>query len=146
MSNMEPKPKYTGYLFEYRHAGTKWGLTIPAVSEEDAIARIHSIQYATLLGTEVMRIPVKTGMLPRLICWLRNGWCMHASPKYQADYGDMRAIPRRSRLDQNIPAELAIRAAIDTVEETGAHPLLTDAVVLLQQAREKVADYVDGKA
>jgi hypothetical protein len=29
------------------------------------------------------------------------------------------------------------------VEIVGAHPLLTDAVVLLGQAREKVADYVD---
>lgn len=30
------------------------------------------------------------------------------------------------------------------VEEAGCHVLLTDAVVLLSQAREKVADFVDG--
>jgi hypothetical protein len=41
------------------------------------------------------------------------------------------------------PAELAIRSAIDAVEVVGADVLLTDAVILLQQAREKVADYVD---
>jgi hypothetical protein len=53
-------------------------------------------------------------------------------------------IPRRIRVDQNTPAELAIRAAVDAVEHAGAHPLLTDAVVLLGEAREKVADFVDG--
>lgn len=52
-------------------------------------------------------------------------------------------IPRRARLDQNTPAELQIRACVDTVESLGAHTLLTDAVNLLAQAREKVADYVD---
>lgn len=52
-------------------------------------------------------------------------------------------IPRRCRLDLSTPAELAIRAAVDVVEIAGCHPLLTDAVILLQEAREKVADYVD---
>lgn len=55
-------------------------------------------------------------------------------------------IPRRARLDFNTPAELAIRKAIDTVEEAGAHQLLTEAVILLDQAREKVADFVDEQA
>jgi hypothetical protein len=54
-------------------------------------------------------------------------------------------IPRRIRLDLNTPAELAIRAAVDAVEALPADVRLTDAVLLLQQAREKVADYVDGK-
>lgn len=52
-------------------------------------------------------------------------------------------IPRRIRLDHCTPAELAIVAAVKAVEEAGAHPLLTDAVVLLGQARDKVADFVD---
>ena len=52
-------------------------------------------------------------------------------------------FPRRSRLDLSTPAELAIRAAVEAVESAGAHPLLTDAVILLQQAREKVADFVE---
>ena len=55
-------------------------------------------------------------------------------------------VPRRNRIDLFTPAEAAIYAAVQAVEEAGAHPLLTDAVVLLQQAREKVADYVDGQA
>ena len=50
-------------------------------------------------------------------------------------------IPRRARLDLHTPAEMAIRTAVLEVEAVGAHPLLTDAVILLSQAREKVADY-----
>lgn len=52
-------------------------------------------------------------------------------------------IPRRNRLDLHTEAELAIRAAVDTVEAAGAHPLLTDAVNLLLAAHGKVADFVE---
>jgi hypothetical protein len=52
-------------------------------------------------------------------------------------------IPRRIRLDQLTPAEMAIAEAVAAVERAGAHPLLTDAVVLLGQARAKVADFID---
>ena len=52
-------------------------------------------------------------------------------------------FPRRSRVDLQTPAEAAIRAAMKAVEEAGADPLLTEAVVLLDQAKEKVADFVD---
>ena len=58
--------------------------------------------------------------------------------------GKEKEIPRRSRLDQNTPAELAIRAAVDAVEALPADVRLTHAVVLLQEARDAVADYVDG--
>lgn len=51
--------------------------------------------------------------------------------------------PRRQSLSHNTPAELAIRAAIDAVEIVGADVLLTDAVVLLGQAKDKLGDYVD---
>jgi len=53
-------------------------------------------------------------------------------------------IPRRIRIDRLTPAERAIYDALIAVEAVGAHPLLTEAVVLLQEARSKVADYVDG--
>lgn len=52
-------------------------------------------------------------------------------------------IPRRCRIDLYTPAELAIREAMLAVEEAGCHPLLTDAVNLLAQAKEKVADFVE---
>jgi hypothetical protein len=53
-------------------------------------------------------------------------------------------IPRRICIDQNTPAELAIRAAIRAVEDAGADVRLTDAVVLLGAALESVSDVVDG--
>lgn len=56
---------------------------------------------------------------------------------------DTDTVPRRFRLDLNTPAELAIRAAVDAVEALPADVRLTDAVVLLGQARERVADFVD---
>ena len=55
----------------------------------------------------------------------------------------MNTIPRRAFINKMTPAELAIREAVLKVEEVGAHPLLTDAVNLLEQARNKVADFVD---
>lgn len=53
------------------------------------------------------------------------------------------AIPRRNRIDKFTAAEKAIWEAIAVVECAGAHPLLTDAVVLLSQAKDKVSDFVD---
>lgn len=52
-------------------------------------------------------------------------------------------LPRRCRIDLETPAEAAIRAAIEAVEAVGAHTLLTEAVVLLAEAQEKVADFVE---
>lgn len=57
---------------------------------------------------------------------------------------DMTCIPRRNRVDLQTPAEAAIRAAIDYVEGVGAHYHLTRAVVLLGDALNAVADFVDG--
>ena len=51
--------------------------------------------------------------------------------------------PRRARITEMTPAELAIREAIRVVEAAGADVRLTDAVVLLGAARESVADFVD---
>lgn len=52
-------------------------------------------------------------------------------------------IPRRHRIDLFIPAERAIREAQLAVEDAGTHPLLTEATILLGQARDKVADYAE---
>lgn len=52
-------------------------------------------------------------------------------------------IPRRINVSRWTPAEHAISAAMRAVEEMGADPALTDAVVLLEQAKSRVADYVD---
>lgn len=52
-------------------------------------------------------------------------------------------IPRRNQINRWTAAERAIAAAVHEVEAVGADVRLTDAVVLLQAARESVADYVD---
>lgn len=56
----------------------------------------------------------------------------------------MSEIPRRNRVDQWTPAEHAIDAAVQVVEALPADVRLTDAVVRLGEARNSVADYVDG--
>lgn len=54
-------------------------------------------------------------------------------------------IPRRADIQRNVPAELAIRNAMLMVENLPADERLTKAVTLLGDAREAVADYIDGK-
>ncbi len=55
----------------------------------------------------------------------------------------MNEIPRRVQFEKCTPEEHSIRNAILAVEAMGANPHLTDAVVLLGQAQNKVADFVD---
>lgn len=50
---------------------------------------------------------------------------------------------RRNCINLFTPAELAIWQAKQIVEESGCHPLLTEAIDLLGQAQSKIADYVD---
>ena len=52
-------------------------------------------------------------------------------------------IPRRNRLDLAVPAEVAIRRAMHEVEISGCDVLLTESVVLLESALNKVADFVE---
>jgi hypothetical protein len=53
-------------------------------------------------------------------------------------------FPRRHCLDRLTPAELSIKAAVDAVEAMPADPRLTDAVIILAAARDRVADFVEG--
>lgn len=51
---------------------------------------------------------------------------------------------RRAYIDKLTPAERAIRDAMVAVEAIpGGHVLLTEAISLLQRAKDKVGDYVD---
>lgn len=54
-------------------------------------------------------------------------------------------IPRRCRIDLYTPAETAIAQAMEAVEAAGCHPTLTEAVILLGRAKDRVADFVDGE-
>lgn len=51
--------------------------------------------------------------------------------------------PRRVRMDQWTPAEKAIHDAMQEVEKMPAATQLTEAVILLEQAKDKVSDWVD---
>lgn len=52
-------------------------------------------------------------------------------------------IPRRSNMLRWIPAEQAIHEVINQIEALGAHIRLTDAVVLLTQAKDAIADWAE---
>lgn len=56
----------------------------------------------------------------------------------------MSTIPRRIQIDRLTPAENAIRLANEAVEALPADVRLTGAQILLSEARDLVADYVDG--
>jgi hypothetical protein len=57
---------------------------------------------------------------------------------------DIAVAPRRMILNQNVAAELAIHNAIIEVERIGADVGLTQAVLLLSEAKARVSDFVDG--
>lgn len=52
---------------------------------------------------------------------------------------------RRNRMDLMSPEELAIQNIIWEVEKLGASETLTEAVILLSKAKDKVSDFVDAK-
>lgn len=54
-------------------------------------------------------------------------------------------MTRRNNLNENHPSELAIRHAITEVENIGADPVLTSVVIDLDNARNKLATYLDEK-
>lgn len=55
----------------------------------------------------------------------------------------MNDFPRRSQLDKCEPAELAIFNAMQEVEKLPADVKLTEAVILLQKAKDLVSDFID---
>jgi hypothetical protein len=54
-------------------------------------------------------------------------------------------LARRCDYEKQCLAERAIGHAMREVEALGCSLLLTDAVVLLSQARDKVADFIDSQ-
>jgi hypothetical protein len=56
---------------------------------------------------------------------------------------NMNNNPRRHYLDMMHPAEKAIHDAVMAIEVMGADVELTNAQVLLHQAKDKVSDYLD---
>jgi hypothetical protein len=62
--------------------------------------------------------------------------------KIEADNG---LPPRRVDIKRNTPEEKLIRMAVVKVEDLGAHPMLTRVVTLLDEARNVLADWIDGE-
>ena len=54
-------------------------------------------------------------------------------------------FPRRGRIECLTAEELAIRNIIIAVEKLGASTHLTECVMLLDQARGKLADHIEGR-
>lgn len=46
------------YLFEYRYAGSEWGLEIIASNPEEAWERINALRWATYKGEVAAKIAV----------------------------------------------------------------------------------------
>jgi len=72
-------------------------------------------------------------------------WLRPDGSRYVAARVRPASFPRRNRIDLQTPAEATIRAAIAAIEAIGADTQLTDAVVLLGQVQDKVADVIDGR-
>jgi hypothetical protein len=63
---------------------------------------------------------------------------MTTHPKFRDD-----GIPRRCDISLLTTQELMIGNAVGAVEYMGAHPILTDVVVLLNQAKGRLADWLE---
>lgn len=67
------------------------------------------------------------------------------APRKGKKENTMNQIPRRAYLDKMVPAERAIHDAIQAVEVMGADERLTDVVIALGAAKDKLSDYVDAE-
>lgn len=64
------------YLFRYYHDGGWWQFEMPGTSLDDAQARVQKLPLAQPLGELVMKLPVRSGFVARLACFVRNA--LHA--------------------------------------------------------------------
>lgn len=63
---------YKRYLISYRHEGAEWNIELPALSTEDAKARLLRLPYATIDGEIVMALPAPLGPIAALVAAARN--------------------------------------------------------------------------
>ena len=64
------------FLFQYFHDGHWWSVEMPAMSQEDAIARMKKLPLAQYSGELIEKIEahIGVGAVVRLACWFRNLW------------------------------------------------------------------------
>lgn len=60
------------FLFEYRHEGADWGLTIQARDAADAQERIKALAWARYQGQVFAKVPAAGGLFVRAAVWIRN--------------------------------------------------------------------------
>lgn len=63
------------FLFTYRFGDAEWGTTIFAADPAEAKEKIKAVALARYDGELHMRIPAGAGLfgiVPSIICWLRN--------------------------------------------------------------------------
>ena len=62
------------HLFSYNYEGAEYSLEIPANSVQEAKERLSKMTFARYDGELVTKIPATpgTGVLVRLVTWLRN--------------------------------------------------------------------------
>jgi len=76
---------------------------------------------------------------------LASGGVVGSATEYRlGEKPSEQTIPRRCYMDKWSDAEKAIYDAMQAVERLPADVRLTDAVVLLGRAKDRVADYIDG--
>lgn len=132
-----------------RRAKVKEGHYRDCIGRIDQITLNYRDEPATVrlfITPPIQDIYVSASQIDACTCGEGEGCSLCAEkPAIELPKSSAYGFPRRQCLYLMTPAELAIYNAVQAVEEVGADPLLTDAVVLLQQARDKVADYVDRK-
>lgn len=70
---MSPPGDLKTYLFEYTCDGVKYGLDVPAYSQQEAVSRVRRMSTAVYLGTLVATIPVPyLGWWERLVRLFRG--------------------------------------------------------------------------
>jgi hypothetical protein len=95
------------------------------------------------------RCPFHPANLPKIEAELSVSDNARALARWKAEGGVRPAKrpdgwPTRSDIEWFSPAELSIRETMLAIENAGASVALTDAVILLAQARARVADHVEG--
>lgn len=61
------------YLFNYRFAGSSWGITIYARDQAEACEKIKAVAWAQYKGEVKALIPIPGGtLIERLIAWWRR--------------------------------------------------------------------------
>jgi hypothetical protein len=60
------------HLVTYRHAGAEWVLEIKADSEQDAMARLSRLAFASYAGVLVAKVPVSLGPVAKVLARIRN--------------------------------------------------------------------------